>query len=319
MIVRMQPATRGARRSRLAIRSTSSYLRLWGLRKATGSLFALSSMAQYGINWVNRCILSLRHGLSLTRGGETVPVDSAQNARSVREDTAELASYLLSDGSAQRRPSFLQRTRPSFVEGFGPEFGDADSIESIRPSSGTIPEVSEPPSPEDPETAYQAAEDEGPSALANLLKRSSPPSSLPEQTSIPQARFENVIVDGQSQPPLIDEMQHRPGEDETENSEHTPLLGRQASGSGDSSSVDLEGQKTLARVRWLRGLAEQRQKVEHHLVRIAKVASSPRSWDKRAIWETTVVGPVSCLPAVAVGLLLNILDALSYGESIYLV
>jgi SulP family sulfate permease len=28
-----------------------------------------------------------------------------------------------------------------------------------------------------------------------------------------------------------------------------------------------------------------------------------------------VVAPVSCLPAVVVGLLLNVLDALSYGKS----
>lgn len=248
--------------------------------------------------------------------GRTAPVDSAQIARSVREDTAELASYLLSDGSTQRRPSFLQRNRPSFPEGFGAEFGDADSIEgSARRSSGTILEVSEPPSPEDQEDVERAEEGEGPSALANMLKRSSPPSSLPEQTNIPQARFKNVESDeAQSSP--IDETRHRPEPAAAEDSEYTPLLGRRASGSGDSTSVDLEGQKTLARTRWLRGLVERRQKAEHHVIRIAKIASNPRSWNGKAIWETAVVDPVSCLPAVAVGLLLNILDALSYGESI---
>ncbi|RFU73392.1 sulfate permease [Trichoderma arundinaceum] len=250
---------------------------------------------------------------------QLVPVDSAQNARSVREDTAELASYLLSDGASQRRTSFLHRNRPSSHEGFGPEFGDAVSIEgSIRPSSGTILEVSEPPSPEDREDTEQVAEEEGPSALTNLLKKSSPPSSLLEQTSfLPQARSENVDVGQSHSSPTIDERQHRPEVVEAEDSEYTPLLGRQASGSGGSSSVDLEGQKTLARSRWLGGLAEQRQKVEHRLVHIAKVASSPRSWNRRVIWETAVVEPVSCLPAVAVGLLLNILDALSYGMILF--
>lgn len=189
---------------------------------------------------------------------------------------------------------------------------------SIRPSSGTIPEVSEPPSPENGEDGEHAVGEEGPSALANLLKKSSPPSSLTEQTSIPQARLDNVDA-GQSQSSHVDETQHqsRTGEPEvSEASEDTPLLVRQGSGSGASSSVDLdiEGQKTQARRRWLRGLAEQRQKMEHRLGQIAKVASSPRSWNRRAIWETTVVEPVSCLPAVAVGLLLNILDALSYGK-----
>lgn len=185
----------------------------------------------------------------------------------------------------------------------------------MRRSSGTILEVSEPPSPEEQEDVQRAGEEEGPSALANLLKRSSPPSSLPEQTSIPQGRFKNIDAE-QAQSSPIDESRHRPEVAETEDSERTPLLGRQASGSGDSTSVDLEGQKTLARTRWLRGLVERRQKAKHHVIRMAKIASSPRSWNGKAIWETAVVDPVSCLPAVAVGLLLNILDALSYGEPI---
>ncbi|KAL7945943.1 sulfate transporter family domain-containing protein [Trichoderma barbatum] len=248
---------------------------------------------------------------------QLVPVDSAQNARSVRQDTAELASYLLSDGSTQRRPSFLQRNRPSIHDVFGPEFEYADSIEgSTRPSSGVILEVSEPPSPEDGEDGDRAVDEEGPSALANMLKKTSPPSSLPEQTSIPQARFENADA-GQSQAAHTHDIQQQPQAGETEDSEYTPLLGRQASGSGASSSVDIEGQKTVAQRKWLHGLAEQRQKVEHRIVRIAKVASSPRSWNRKAIWEATVVEPVSCLPAVAVGLLLNILDALSYGMILF--
>ncbi|KAM0486883.1 hypothetical protein ACHAPX_000148 [Trichoderma viride] len=247
---------------------------------------------------------------------QLAPVDSAQIARSVREDTAELASYLLSDGSTQHRPSFLHRNRPSSQEGLGLEFGDADSMEgSVRRSSGTILEVSEPPSPEEQEVGAQTGEGEGPSALANLLKRSSPPSSLLEQTNVPQTRTEIIDAD-QAQFSPIDETPHREEAAATEDSEYTPLLGRRTSGSGDSTSVDdLEGQKTLARTRWLRGLAERRRKAERHVLRIAKIASSPRSWNGKAIWETAVVDPVSCLPAVAVGLLLNILDALSYGSA----
>ncbi|KAH0491339.1 hypothetical protein TgHK011_002774 [Trichoderma gracile] len=248
---------------------------------------------------------------------QLVPVDSAQNARSVREDTAELARYLLSDGSAQRRPSFLQRTRPSLNEVFGPEFADADSIEgSIRRSSGTIPEVTEPPSPEDGEHGVQAAGEDGLSALANLLKNSSPPSSVSEQAKIPPPRFETLEA-GQSQSSHINEIQQRPESRETEASEYTPLLERPDLGSGTSSSIDIEGQKTSARKRWLQGITEQGRKVERGLVQFAKVASCPGRWNRKAIWETAVVEPVSCLPAVAVGLLLNILDALSYGMILF--
>jgi SulP family sulfate permease len=46
-----------------------------------------------------------------------------------------------------------------------------------------------------------------------------------------------------------------------------------------------------------------------------KVLAAPKTWDKRAIWRYGVVTPAAYLPAVLLGLLLNILDALSYGTS----
>ena len=45
----------------------------------------------------------------------------------------------------------------------------------------------------------------------------------------------------------------------------------------------------------------------------ARIILSPKSWDRKAIWHNSVVAPVGYLPAVILGLLLNILDALSYG------
>lgn len=43
----------------------------------------------------------------------------------------------------------------------------------------------------------------------------------------------------------------------------------------------------------------------------------PKTWDRQALWRNVVVAPVVCLPAVIVGLLLNILDALSYGMILF--
>jgi SulP family sulfate permease len=54
--------------------------------------------------------------------------------------------------------------------------------------------------------------------------------------------------------------------------------------------------------------------------RIAKsirILSNPKSWDRRALWKEGVVYPISLLPAVLLGLLLNILDALSYGMILF--
>ena len=43
----------------------------------------------------------------------------------------------------------------------------------------------------------------------------------------------------------------------------------------------------------------------------------PKIWNIRAVWNAAVVQPISVLPAVFLGLLLNILDALSYGMILF--
>lgn len=45
--------------------------------------------------------------------------------------------------------------------------------------------------------------------------------------------------------------------------------------------------------------------------------SHPKTWNPRTIWQRGFVQPVSVLPAVFLGLLLNILDALSYGMILF--
>lgn len=49
----------------------------------------------------------------------------------------------------------------------------------------------------------------------------------------------------------------------------------------------------------------------------SRVVLNPKAWDRRAIWQDGVVYPVSLIPAVVLGLLLNILDALSYGMILF--
>lgn len=45
--------------------------------------------------------------------------------------------------------------------------------------------------------------------------------------------------------------------------------------------------------------------------------SNPKSWDGQAVWRDGIVYPLSFLPSVFLGLLLNILDALSYGMILF--
>lgn len=45
----------------------------------------------------------------------------------------------------------------------------------------------------------------------------------------------------------------------------------------------------------------------------ARLLRNPKFWDSRVLWKNIILPPVEVLPAVALGLLLNVLDALSYG------
>lgn len=230
------------------------------------------------------------------------PMDSIQNARSVRQDTAELATYLLSDPKTQQNSSVLQRARVSYQDSIDSEVVDDSSTAENPRSSKTILEVPEPPSPDGQEDDLDA--DAGPSVLANLLKRSPPQSIAPDQPSV---EHEDDNVDDHQA-----EQEQRRVSHTDDATEQTPLLTRITS-NGRRSYSDLEGQKSQAKSSWFNGFVE----VGHRMEERMSVAINPKKWDRQALWKNAVLTPTSCLPAVAVGLLLNILDALSYGMILF--
>lgn len=169
--------------------------------------------------------------------------------------------------------------------------------------------MSEPTSPN--EGDHDVEEDFGPSALSSLLRKSPPQSVKPDapisadQHHSEFHRTERKSAREETRPRIT-----RPALPATE---QTPLL----SPTSDEADAlgDIEGQKTTRSKRWFSGFVHRGQNVKTHLVRPLKVVvTSPRRWNRKTIWDTAVIEPVSCLPAVAVGLLLNILDALSYGR-----
>ncbi|KAK4193428.1 sulfate transporter family-domain-containing protein [Podospora australis] len=266
----------------------------------------------------------------------TAVLDSVQSAQSVREDTAELASYFLSDKKDSRTASFLTRARSlsssarpdhaiSHHDVVPPELGASISTE-------TIEEVSEPPSPE--AVDLEDADEGGPSMLANMLRRSPP-----------DERYLLAPKEDQMREELVDE-------DEDDNSEHdtigkvttakprpllahrdtseelnelTPLIAvrsresRRSYGVSSlvSRDVDLESQKSRGNKKWFGDTRESVRNTGARVARGARVLASPKQWDRHALWQNVVVAPVACLPAVIVGLLLNILDALSYGMILF--
>jgi SulP family sulfate permease len=106
--------------------------------------------------------------------------------------------------------------------------------------------------------------------------------------------------------------------------EETPLFGRMSSRRAsayktldgghedDDDDQDIEEQR-LPRVKsW--------QKLQHVYPSLHKVAADgyriathPKDWDMHQVFNTVVVKPVLVLPSVFLGVLLNLLDALSYG------
>lgn len=174
-------------------------------------------------------------------------------------------------------------------------------------------EVSEPESPEGEEGNQPPDVDIGPSVLSNLLRRSPPQSFQPDAPISTDTRKEDTKGSHQDHAAQIaDQAPPAEGDPDQSVSERTPLLGHVSDDSGDIG--DVEGQKSTQQKKWFSGIVESGKSIENHVAHAVSVAVNPRRWDRRALLHSVIIEPASCLPAVAVGLLLNILDALSYGE-----
>jgi len=232
----------------------------------------------------------------------------------VREQTAELSSSFLSDSDIPGPLGALAKYD------FSPTRKSTDSDRSSteaereylarRIQDERIEERSEPVSPD--ETHPHRRDLPQPSRLSALLQESSPtshpspspsrhqPQSMPYAGSVPE-----VVIDD-------------PEDDDTPD-EESPLLSRRKGSSvqwkvgGDGAEeADTESQSVRKTGSW-RQLLHTYGSTGSSLLHTWQIASNPKSWDGRQVLNTVVIKPVSVLPAVFLGLLLNLLDALSYG------
>lgn len=262
---------------------------------------------------------------------QPTPIDSTQYARSVREDTAELASYLLSDQSSRRAaPAFLNRQRsnsnrlPRDIPRPSSNSESDDAEAGLTRDAGLVQEASDLPfdgplEEEDPDVA-------GPSIISNMLRRSPPeiPGSLADLDSSP-APGRTLHVGPIAADPHDWEAHHKQGRQDVEAeflTETTPLLSVRSHHSPATSDPgldsDLEDQKFPQPRPWHSALSNTGRRIAGAASALVDAArDQPASFDRKSMWETLVVAPVSCLPAVVVGLLLNILDALSYGMILF--
>ncbi|KAI9758153.1 MAG: hypothetical protein M4579_003186 [Chaenotheca gracillima] len=237
-----------------------------------------------------------------------VPQYSSQR---VREQTAELASYALSDASSYYGSPPLRRYSSSQAEFplWSDEQDEGRSIDGSNHHSDSHPEVitevSEPPSPDWSQPAQPSP---GTSVLTQLLRSSPPDDEDQQEEGRSLSRSKSRSHDHARDRPRrsMDEDSHLLSHDFLKRS-YDP------SGPGDN---DLEGQDEGRRGRWAAVSSSVSRRKEKG-VALARTVLSPKSWDRRVIWKQGLVRPLGYLPAVVLGLLLNILDALSYGMILF--
>ena len=241
------------------------------------------------------------------------PIDIAQNtSEGVRDDTAELASWVLSDAnrnghspSRQQGSSTPLHTGSYFTQQL--EQGEAsrrDSGESSRPDP--IQEVSEPPSPQSTSPSQKYPDE---SALTAMI-RNSPPS---EDTTPATDDEEALTRNGHHAVTVREGIISQP-------TERTTLLLKKAYISATTpmygSAQDIESQKTIQRDQ----KSSQRAKIAQVRRKIGWALTTtirPKSWNRQQIWKSGIRRPLSFIPPVILGLLLNVLDALSYGMILF--
>jgi SulP family sulfate permease len=130
-------------------------------------------------------------------------------------------------------------------------------------------------------------------------------------------RPSTVTVADQATHLETDEIQFPPAptilEEPEPDTEHTFLLPKsQSKLTQNYGTSDVENQRAAPK-RSPNFLNTGLSTVAHY----SRTFSNPKTWNKRAIWEEAVVYPASLVPAVLLGLLLNILDALSYGMILF--
>ncbi|KAM3073241.1 hypothetical protein ACMFMG_008950 [Clarireedia jacksonii] len=258
-----------------------------------------------------------RSFVHLSYRGELAPVDSAQYARSVREDTAELASYALRDSSPEPHSPIRPRTTQMQLESYFNVLEDEPSREVERSRHETIHEVSEPVTP-DEDDAQLSSISQGTSEIANMLRMSPPSTSPPNNGGTSHngnTGYGSTEVDGANGRLIITSQGVK-----MDSTERTPLISKgpehRLSHPDWIHGEDLESQHTKRTQSWpkIRDVFRTTKERGSHVV---QTAINPKQWDRKAVWHSCVVTPANCLPAVVLGLLLNILDALSYGMILF--
>lgn len=162
-----------------------------------------------------------------------------------------------------------------------------------------------------------------PDVIEEVSEPSSPQSSHSSRASLHRSALTEMI---RNSPPTEDDSQDTDGEEAyitagaypvtvsegiiSQPSERTSLLKKRTA---YGSIKDLESQKS----HWKDGpttFSIAVRQCRGNTAGLIRKATNPKSWNRQNIWQFGFRQPLGYVPPVILGLLLNILDALSYGE-----
>lgn len=234
-----------------------------------------------------------------------VSFDIARNAsQGVREDTAELASWALSDIASNRSEKSPSRPHASSTAPHHSHLSnqlDQDALSRHESNTSSHPEaIQEVSEPTSPQSSHSSQQSQCQSALTKLI-RNSPSTEVDSHDTVED---ESPATAGVHPVTVREGIISQP-------SERTTLLDKRTA---YGSIKDLEGQ-WVARSEPPNRIRAALQRSKEQTTRIARIVSNPKSWNRQDILNYGVRQPASFLPPVVLGLLLNILDALSYGET----
>lgn len=236
------------------------------------------------------------------------PVDISRSAsQGVREDTAELASLALSDISfhhGAHSPSSRHISSSSFRKSsiFARKPSGNDRSACQASSNSTRPNfIEEDSEPTSPHSSSSSQDSRCQSALTEILKCSPPTEEESRDTDDdePSGKI------GVQHVTVCEAILSQPNE-------RTGLLQEQ---SVYGSMKDVESQKAAYQVQSSR-IVDVLCQGSQGFAGIGRAAISSDIWSRENVWKYGVLRTTIVMPAVLLGLLLNILDALSYGKTI---
>ena len=224
-------------------------------------------------------------------------------SQGVREDTAELASWALSDIASNRSehsPSQFHTPPTAHHVPYQSSQLNRDGLTrhaSNSPRPEAIEEVREPTSLQSSQSSQKS---HGHSALTELLRN--PPPTEEDSHSTDEDELPTVV--GLHPVTVREGIISQP-------SERTTLLDNKTA---YGSMKDLECQQAASSEPTNR-IDAVLQRSRENTAHVVRLVSTPKSWDRHDILEYGVRQPAGFVPPVILGLLLNILDALSYGDT----